>query len=471
MAMPRLATDSELERIYENALTVLETVGSLVQDEELKGLMLGAGCREGAKGQVVIPRELVEEMLAPRLAEAEAKPDGPARIDYEPTAGIGGQLAQFYLDPETGERLEGSRELLAEVARFGHATQGSAGPVLLCRDVPAPVEPMEAVLTLALQTDNVSSAYLHSAEQIPYLAELGEILNGEANSFLGICLFLVTPLRMDLRASRLLVELMGRGAHVWLGTQPAAGASSPVTVAGTVTLAAAELLGAWVAAYVVNPEAMPGGGICSGALDMKTADVSYCAPEAMLQDLLTVELFRERCGGRCSVAGAASYTDAKWPGTQKAFESAFEALTIWMYTGHAPSLGSGLLESGKTFSPVQLMLDNECSRHVGRFARGVSFGEEDMALDAILEVGLGLENSHMTSEHTLRSFRSLYSPRLLDRSCWTDDAPKSEERLLARAAEEYHEALGGYEEASVGEEKLAAVRGVVERASAGLCGG
>lgn len=473
MALPRLATDEQLERISEAALKTLETVGFLVQDEPLRGSMLAAGCEEGREGALRIPRELVEGMLTPRLADPETPPDGPPRIAGEPRAGIGSQIAQFYLDPETRRRLPGSRELLSELARFGHVWQpGSAvGPVLLCRDLPPPVEPLEAMLTIAENTDRVGNSYVHSADQVPYLAEIGSILRGDPKSFLAMCLFTVTPLRLDRRAGALLRELLRLGAPVWIGTQPAAGASAPVTVGGTVILAAAEILAGWVACFVTDPEVLPGAGICSGVLDMKTANVSYCAPEAMLQDILCVELFRELYGGRCSVAGGAGYTDAKWPGTQKAFELAFEALTLYAYTARGPSVGSGLLESGKTFSPVQFMLDNEFGRYLGRFAAPLDLSPQALALDAVLDVGLGLTKSHMTTDHTLEHWRSLYHPAFLDRSAWQGDEREaaSEQRLLEAAWQEFRAVWERSEPASVEDAKLRAIRGVVHRAWHELC--
>ena len=473
MPLPRLATDDQLDRLHEAVLRTLETVGFLVQDEELKARMVRAGGGEGAEGQVLIPRQLVEAMLAPRLADPEPIPDGPPRIEWDLKPGIGSQLAQFYLDPEINRRVPGSCELLEELARFGHVWQpgGAVGPVLLCCEVPAPVEPLESTLLIARNTDRVASAYLHLPEQVPYFAELGSILNDDPNSFLSICLFAVTPLRLDRRAAGLLRQLTERGVHVWLGTQPQAGASSPVTVAGTVVLGAAELLAGWAAAFAVDPAAMPGAGICSGVLDMKCADVSFCAPEAMLQDLLCVELFRERYGGRCRVAGASSYTDAKLPGAQKSFEAAFEALTIYTYTGIPTGLGSGLLESGKTFSPVQLMLDDEFGRYFAHFGRGVSFGDEDLALDSILDVGLGLTKNHLTTDHTLAHWRALYTPRLLDRSfAGGAEEAAGEGRLLKAAWEQFQAVRSGYEPASVDESKLREIERVVQAGWRELCG-
>jgi len=474
MALPRLATDEQLRRILDAALQTLETVGFLFQDDDLRARVVEAGGTGGPQGQVFLPRRLVEEVLTPRRAEPEGvPPPGGGRSDGR-HAGIGCQIAQFYLDPQTGERLPASRALLAEVVRFGHVWQPGQGigPALLCRDVPPPVEPLEGVLTIARHTDRVGDGYVHFAEQVPYLAELGRILRDDARALLGMCVFMVTPLRMDVRACRLLTKLVEMGVPPWLGTQPAAGVSAPVTVPGTVVLAAAEILAGWAAAFTVDPQARPGAGICSGVLDMKTANVSYCAPEAMLQDLLCVELFRELCGGRVHVAGGAGYTDAKAPGTQKGFELAFEALATHAYTGHGPWAGSGLLESGKTFSPVQFVLDDELGRYLGWFAGGVDFGGEALALDSILGVGLGLGRSHLSTDHTLAHWRSLYEPRLLDRACLREgeEPGQAEQRLLAAAVERFREVRAAYEPASVPEEQLAAAERVLQDAYRELCG-
>lgn len=474
MPLPRLATDAQLDELLDGALTTLAETGFLFQDEELVRMLVRIGCLDEGGGRVRIPRQVVGEMLAPRLAEPERGPEGPPKRSGEWRVQIGTQIAQFYLDPESGRRLTATRDLLAEVTRFAHVWQPGAavGPALLCRDVPAPVEPIEAVLALAENTDRVATAYVHYAAQIPYLAELGRILTGDAVGFLGICIFAVTPLRLDARACRLLVELTRLGVPVWMGTQPAAGASSPVTAPGTVVLAAAEVLAGWVASFAVDPAMLPGAGICSGVLDMRTADVSYCAPEAMLQDLLCVELFAQRCGGRCHVAGGAGYTDAKWPGLQKAFEVAFEALAIYAYTGAGPYTASGLLESGKTFSPVQFVLDQELGDYLWRFARGVSFEGDALALAAIRDVGLGFRASHLSTDHTLGNWRNIWVPTLLDRGCWQGDAEEreGEERVLRAAWKRYQDVRAAYEPASVGEDRLAAVRAVVESSWRDLCG-
>jgi len=473
MALPRLATDGQLQDILDGAVRTLETVGFLYQDDELRQRVVAVGGTDGPQGQVLIPRRLVDEVLAPRRADPEGPPARGGRGEG-PYAGIGCQIAQFYLDPDTGKRVPASRALLAELVRFGHVwQQGGVGPVLLCRDVPPPVEPLEGVLTIARHTDRVGDGYVHFAEQVPYLAELGRILRDDHRAFLGMCVFMVTPLRMDRRACRLLMELMARGVPPWLGTQPAAGVSAPVTVPGAVVLATAEILAGWVAAFSLDPEARPGAGICSGVLDMKTANVSYCAPEAMLQDLLCVELFRELCGGRVNVAGGAGYTDAKVPGMQKGFELAFEALTTHAHTGHGPWTGSGLLDSGKTFSPVQFILDDEFGRYLGWFAGGAEFGEDALALDSILAVGTGLHGNHLSTDHTLAHWRSLYQPRLLDRACYREgEAPgQAEQRLLAAAADRFREVRAAYEPASVPAEQLAAAERVIEGAYKELCGG
>ena len=127
MPLPRLATDEQLDRLHEAALRTLEEAGFLVQDEELMERMIAAGGSAGPKGQVLLPRDLIGRMLEPRLADPEVPPDGPPRIDSEPRAGLGSQLAQFYLDPDVSRREETTTEHLIELTRFAHVWQNALG--------------------------------------------------------------------------------------------------------------------------------------------------------------------------------------------------------------------------------------------------------------------------------------------------------------------------------------------------------
>jgi len=337
--------------------------------------------------------------------------------------------------------------------------------VLVMREEPPIVEAIEAALVLAEHTARPGDVYAHFAAQFPYLEEIGHICAGDPNRFLTGGIFMVSPMRMDRRSADYLVETSRRGLRRGVGTMPVSGVSAPVTRAGAIVVGAADILAGWAAAFALAPDLPMSGGICSGSVDMATGSVSFCSPEAMIQDLGCVELFRRRFGGQVGVAGGADYTNAKFPGYQAGFEKAFEAMAIAAYTGSHPHLGAGLLDSGKTFSPLQLLIDRELQGFLWRFAAGAQVDEDQVALDTIISAGAG--SSCLESEHTLRHYRrSLWFPALLDRGVWRGEREEEQpdRRILERTQAQFQEVMARYQPPEVDADMLERVKQVVARA-------
>ena len=252
---------------------------------------------------------------------------------------------------------------------------------------------------------------------------------------------------------------------------PVAGASTPVTVAGSVAVSAAEMLGAWAAIKALDPAMPVGGGIGGGVVDMRTGNVSFCDPEAMLRNLATIRLFRRVCHYDMRVAGASDYCDARWPGLYAAFEKAHKSMLCAAFYGRHAGVGQGMLDSGKTFSPVQFLLDREVSESLQRLSRPVAVDAETLALDEILDIGPALERSYVDSPHTLAHFRdALWFPELLDRTSYEsfDVEAAREQAVLDRAQARFEEILDSYEPPEIDEEKMRALQQVVSRAREAL---
>jgi trimethylamine--corrinoid protein Co-methyltransferase len=63
----------------------------------------------------------------------------------------------------------------------------------------------------------------------------------------------------------------------------------------------------------------------------------------------------------------------------------------------------GHLENAVTFSPLQLVIDNEIVGYLRRAIRGVEVSDETLALDTIRAVGPG--GNYLMEDHTVRHFR------------------------------------------------------------------
>ena len=459
--MLELFTAGELDRLEAAVYRVLEQAGACYQSPVVLAALEAAGARVDRAGQRAwLPRRMVEELAAgPRPRLGKRRP-GPAALP-----GIGLQVAQFYHDHERGERRPGSREDLVRMIHLGEALGGPVSHVLILRDEPPLVEPLVALALLLEHSSRPGNTYPYCAAQFPYLEEIGEIWAGDPHRFLGGGIFMVSPLRMGERAAEYVVGMARRGLPVDIGTMPVAGVSAPVTTAGAIVVGAADILAGWAAVHALAPELPLSGCICSGSVDMRTAHATFSSPESMLQDVGCTELFRRRFGGRVGVAGGADYTSAKLPGYQAGFEKAFEAMAIAAYTGTTPHLGAGLLDSGKTFSPVQLMIDRELQGMLNRFGAGVPVSAQTLAEETIVQIAQGFHHTHLESEHTLRHFReALWFPQLLDREPWREGHPDPDLPLLERAGAQVREALARYQPPAPDRDRLARVQTVVARA-------
>lgn len=107
---------------------------------------------------------------------------------------------------------------------------------------------------------------------------------------------------------------------------PISGLNAPVTIAGTVTLSIAEILAGWTMSYLVNPEIPVSAIVALGTLDMHTGSICFGSPEALLQDIATMQFFGRRYG--MSVWPAVNYTDCKRPGLR---QSTRRSCRWWKY--------------------------------------------------------------------------------------------------------------------------------------------
>ena len=466
-----LFRDSDLDQLMDATFAVLERSGAMYQSGVVLDALEAAGAQVDKSAQKAhLPRRMMESFIEAQKRKAvPATPHWELAADEGALPGITLQVAQFYFDHERGERRPGRREDLVRMVQFGDALdeRQSVSQVLVMREEPPKVEALEAALVLLEHTSRPGDVYPHFAAQFPYLEEIGQLCAGDPNRFLTGGIFMVAPMRMDQRSGDYMVEMSRRKLSRAVGTMPVSGISAPVTRAGAIIVAACDILAGWAAALALDPDLPISGGICSGSVDMATGNVSFCSPEAMIQDLGCVELFRRRFGGQVGVAGGADYTNAKFPGYQAGFEKAFEAMAIAAYTGSHPYMGAGLLDSGKMFSPLQLLIDRELQGFLWHFAARAKVDEDHIALDTITSIGSGIASSYLEAEHTLRHYRrNLWFARLLDRSVWRDSADEAEpdRRLLERAGKQFEEILGQYRPPEVDRDMLAKARQVVDRA-------
>jgi len=320
---------------------------------------------------------------------------------------------------------------------------------------------------LAQTTDKpIGGGEIFFADYIEPLVRMGEVLTGTPNdvSLIASCDFLIAPLAFDTRQAECFLAKRAFNIVNVPGTMPISGISAPVTLAGTVTVAVAELMAGWVMGYAVNPALPVGGIVSSGSLDLRTTAACFGSPEALLQDATVVGLCRRLYG--LNVQAATGYVDCKRPGIDAIFQKMLPLVAAPFGLGLLPG-GGGLLSAGQDYSPVQHLLDQEMLEAVGRFWSTYEVSDETIAVELIESVMTHAQTSFLDTEHTLAHFKTeQWYPRWLDRTLWQSASSEreAEHKMLERIDAYCRDAIRRYGPPELDAAKLSELRRIVQAA-------
>jgi trimethylamine--corrinoid protein Co-methyltransferase len=233
------------------------------------------------------------------------------------------------------------------------------------------------------------------------------------------------------------------------------GTTGPVTMAGGLAVNTAGVLAGLVISQLARegaPFVVPGMG--GDALDLRTMVDPYAGPEPRGT---CASLAHRWCLPMFSYAGS----DSKTVDEQSAAEAALTMLTDALAGGHLIH-DIGYLESGLTFSLVQLAMCDEIAGWINAVTRPVDLSDEAFALDLVDELGVG--GSFLETDHTLTHYRDRWYPTLIDRRSFGQWSSAGSTTLAQRAAVRVEELLGRDRPAILGPEVEMAVRAIVDRA-------
>ncbi len=209
------------------------------------------------------------------------------------------------------------------------------------------------------------------------------------------------------------------------------GGSAPVTLAGAIVQANAEAL----SGIVLHQTRSKGAPIISGLglppMDMKTASISYSAPELRLTNSAFADVYHHYGIPMWSTVGS----DAHCLDEQAAMEHG--VLTLMAALDGANLIHDvGYLGQGLLGNPATIVMGDEIISYVKRIMRGFDIGREMMALDVIRDVGPG--GTFLTSPHTKTHFRQeIWRPRFLNRDSpetWKNKGSKRYGEIVTQKA-------------------------------------
>lgn len=467
----RMFTDDQLDKIHLASLEILRNTGVRVHEAEALSLLKDAGCAIEDTSLVKFPASVVESALdhAPsRIVLCNRT--GEARMYLEANHtyfGTGSDLPNT-LDLETGKRrpsllsdIENSARLVDYLPNLDFAMS-----MALPSDVPAQTSDRRSFLAMIANTVKPVVFTAWDETGMADIIAMAQIVAGGAdklklNPFLLAYLEPTSPLQHSQEALRKLLLLADHGLPVVYAPGILMGASGPVTTAGTLAMANAEVLSGLVVAQLRRKGTPFVFGSGAGPLDMRTAICSYGAPEFMQLCMGMSELGHHYY--HLPVWGFAGCSDSKLPDSQAGIESALWIL--WSALSGANLVHDiGYIESGLTCSCEMIVICDEIISFVRKLLGGMNLSREAMALDVIHEVGQG--GSYVDTLHTLNNFESVWYPRLFDRrthSAWVD----AEKPTAAMTANEIaRDAISNHSSESLPNAMLSSLNEIIAEADA-----
>jgi len=472
-------------RILHEAFELLMSPGVRVGSAAIE-LLRSAGVEIGVAanaGVARIPESLVRKCLASAPRDfhlynrqgEKAVHYGGDDVHFDP-----GSCCVQVLDPDT---LEARPSETRDLVRIVHVTEmlpefAAQSTAVVCSDKDAPSAIGDLYrLFIVLQhsdkpvvTGSFSAAGLQGMIDL-LVADSGspEKLRQQPRAVFDVCPS--PPLNWSEFGSHNLLDLARAGVPAEIVSMPLAGGTAPVTLAGSVTQHAAEVL----AGITLHQLARPGSPIVWGGapaiFDMRTGGAPMGAVETAMLNMACTEVGKHL---GLPTHGYLVATDSKFVDAQAGAESARSAM-LGALAGINMISGAGMLESLACFSVEKLVIDAESIASAYRLARGIEVRNDEVRSDEVrgddvrpqtlataMFAQTGLSGEFLQLKETRALFRQeqhLPSP-VIDRSARGSEPPTD---VFTRARTRVDNLVIKYRKPALPEDVLRKLQAIVNR--------
>lgn len=449
-ALPGLSifTPAQCETIHHGSLEVLRKTGVRMFYEPALRLLKQSGSARIDGNRVRFEPALVEWAVAQtpsRIALCRrGTPDVIVPLEGHKVSFGTGSDCLTYLDPRTGERRPFRLTDVTDCVRVVDAMP----EIQFCMSMGIPSDVKERFYRkqFAVMLENTVKPVVFvcddraDCEAIVAMASVAA--GGTENLRLNPSLLLYSEPSSPLRQSEsALAKLMYMAEHhlpVVHSPAPVQGGTAPVTLAGALVMANAEVLSALVVHQLTRTGAPFVYGCGMHQLDMKTTISVYTSPEFVLARTAVAEMGRYY---GMPTWGYAGDSNSCLVDEQAASEATFSIMAA-LLAGNNLTHDIGYLESGLTTSPEMIVLCDEIISMLRHYIGGISLDAESMAMDVIHQVGPG--GSYLDTDHTFNNFRRWWTPKVFSRLGGKDWAASGHKRLGDRVREKTVEIISSH---------------------------
>ena len=426
----KFLSDDDVKAMHEATLQIMQEVGIIWTHKPSLDILLDAGCTMNGN-RVCFPPDLVMDSIA----KANKRPVIRGRNGQVNELG-GGKLyfhnlggARDVYDARTGTRHAATNEDAVNAVRLLDALPNchTVTPFFTPPDVSNEMMAMYMYRhALSNTTKPVQGPGIQFGHEVRYAVEMAAVVGTPAHE-LTLSLSPVSPLTIHDIAAQAIMDMAKAGIiHANLPC-PTGGATSPMTITGSIVQQSAESLAPLVLAQIINPGC---GVVYCGRLAMlePRTGLLWGGVELGLASAGTVQL-GHYYGFPVNVYGFS--TNAHTLDAQNAFERGLNA-AIPALAGADELSGIGEMEVGVMGSFAQMVLDNELIGSVLRLRNGLSADAEHLAVDIIGNVMNGTRN-FLGQKHTMKHLRAgeVALTKLAERNSWDTWEGKFERKQMA----------------------------------------
>jgi trimethylamine--corrinoid protein Co-methyltransferase len=408
---PRLTMMSEeqIQEAHRNVLKVLSETGVRVDSPSILHLLERKLGLKADDRRIKFPAEIVEEAIksAPKTIDIyDRRGEHKLKLGEDRLRFGVGVTALFYQNPADETLDIFKRENFRDLVRLSSALKhyDVISTVGIVRDVPEELGDLYGSLEHISNTTKPLVLLVSDENRFPDVLQMFELLHGGdlgSKPFIIPYFNPVSPLVMNAGTVDKMKISIERGLPLIFSNYSMAGASTPLTPAGTLTLLMAELL----AGLVISQTIKKGAPILLGMLpvyfDMRTM-LNFYDPQSILISIACSEMMKHYGIPHCATSGSGTgwgmdliSADTYWMNT----------LALLLSGGHlAPFIGDSL--GSKSISPTTIVHVHEIIDQALRIHNGFQLDDVNSAISEIAKVGPG--GSFLNQPSTLKNYKSGY---------------------------------------------------------------
>jgi trimethylamine:corrinoid methyltransferase-like protein len=439
----KLLTPEEITIIFEKCQDVLSKKGMKIDHPHALKMLDKEGAWIDYKNrQVRFPKDIIRAaldnvpqtfMLAGRDACHDITLPDPNNTFYVRN----GSGAFRYFDPESEMFRYVTLADVKECARFVDALD----EINFCAfpsptDAPKQTADIHALKVFFENTAKHINVQPYSAESIEYILALAQVFGESAalrkRPIISLSPNAFTPLGIKNYDVEVILQSIRLGVPIHCWSLPSAGATSPITIAGSVLLMGIEILGMIVLSQLLQPGTPVIADPFPFTTDMATGNSLNSSVEVTLTTAAAVEYIKRAY--RVPVHTYGFGTDSPVTDGQAATETTLKGLMASLAGADLLS-GAGMVESINGFSLIQLLVDNNLAGILRRVNKGVKVDDDTLAGEEILRTDPG--GHFLECTHTLAHCREALRPKLFIHKEWEFWNTEGRKNLYARALDEY----------------------------------